>query len=850
MDPFDLRLWSGFQAAGGDLSAPAMVDQISIDSRRLGSPHALFVPLPGREYDGHQFIQHAASSGARYALVRKDWEAPSSSSSSFHSSLSLKLLRVDDPLRALQAIARTYREQFKCLVIAIEGSYGKTMVKDLLQSLLKTHYSVTASPESFNSQIGVPLSLLTIQKEHQIALIEAGFSLTGEMEVLADIIQPDCAILTHVGKKHLPSLGGLQNSANEMLKLLLKLPEHGWALIPKDPFLTPLMPAVCSSQWFWNQHSDQLPQAKALNMIHNGIMPFNISFPDQTHYQGTTASGFYYFLDLLNMTTKAAWLLGIPSKEICQTLMHYSAEPTRTEIWQSPTGITFINDTYCSDLQSIDRAFKHFDQLTSKGSKIFVFGGVRSHDAHLEANYRYIGQRVAKAQLDTLVLVGDHPFTSLIGELKKLSPGIPTKHYTTHREAFQSMPSWIKQHDTILIKGIQKQPLDVLTEAFNDSVCSNQCFINLAAIQSNITAMRKKLGSSTRIMVMVKAYAYGTNDVRMAKFLATCGVDLLGVSYIDEGVALKRAGVTQEIFAINAALYEMAKVVKWGLQIGVSSKELILALAKEASAHSKKMKVHIHVDTGMSRLGCRPEEALLLAELILEQPSLCLEGIMTHFACADNPEQDPFTLGQVHCFDAVIEQIEAKGIPLPWKHAANSSGVMRFHLPQYNMVRVGLAVYGLHPSLATKKAFELELALTLLSRIVGINHCRQGETVSYGRNYTVKEKEQHIAVLPIGYFDGLHRNYSGKGEVLIRGKRAPMVGNICMDFMMVDVTDIPDVAIGDSVLIFGEDEYGNYLSPEELATNGDSIIHELITCLGPRIHRFFIYEETPHCNVR
>jgi alanine racemase/UDP-N-acetylmuramoyl-tripeptide--D-alanyl-D-alanine ligase len=200
-------------------------------------------------------------------------------------------------------------------------------------------------------------------------------------------------------------------------------------------------------------------------------------------------------------------------------------------------------------------------------------------------------------------------------------------------------------------------------------------------------------------------------------------------------------------------------------------------------------------------------------------------------------------MAQALCFETVIRQLQQTGIDPVWKHAANSSGVMRFDFPQFNMARIGLAVYGLYSSQATRNAVELRLALSLLTRIAGINTCKTGDTISYGRSYTVQKALQRIAVLPIGYFDGLHRNYSGRGEVIIRGQRAPMVGKICMDFMMVDVTDIPNASIGDMALIFGEDEHGHYLSPEDLATRGDSITHELITCLGPRIQRIFVYEE-------
>jgi alanine racemase/UDP-N-acetylmuramoyl-tripeptide--D-alanyl-D-alanine ligase len=290
-------------------------------------------------------------------------------------------------------------------------------------------------------------------------------------------------------------------------------------------------------------------------------------------------------------------------------------------------------------------------------------------------------------------------------------------------------------------------------------------------------------------------------------------------------------------------MYEIEIVVKWDLEIAVSDQLQIETAAAEALLQKKKVKVHLHVDTGMGRFGCRPEEALSLAKAIQQHPSLIFEGIMTHFSCADDPTQDAFTISQTERFDLVIAELNDHGITPLWHHAANSSGCIRFNFKQYNMVRIGLAVYGLHSSEASQQAMELRLAHSLISRIVGINHCMKGDSISYGRRYCVERDHQKVAILPIGYFDGLHRNYSGKGVVIIRGRKAPMIGNICMDFMMIDVSDIPNAATGDPVLIFGEDEYGHFLSPEELANSGDSIVHELVTCLGPRIQRLFVYEE-------
>jgi Alr-MurF fusion protein len=837
MELFDLRLWKGFECASENSIGPSIVDQISIDSRKIDSPNSLFVALEGNFHDGHQFVSHAAKAGAKFALVKKDFHPAEDCGS-------VILLRVENPLQAFQEIASAYRKFLNVEIVCIAGSYGKTMVKDLLHSLIGSKINVVSSPESFNSQIGVPLSLLRIKKEHEIAIIEASISKKDEMDVLSEIISPSYAILTHIGKKHVATLGSLNNTAAEIMKILINVPSTGWTVMPNDPLINEHLKKMHSTKHFWNEQSHNLPHAKFLSSTLTEKMPYKIDFPNGKQFLSFSNSGFYYFIDLINIAVKAAWLFGIPSEDICEILKSYIPEPMRTEIWRSAIGTTFINDVYCSDPQSVDKALKYFIDSPAESRKIFIFGGLRGKIPNPERDFKRIGAAIQRSGVDLLLLVGNHPFEMLTTELTKHSSHTEILRYETYAVALKELRAQIKHNDTVLIKGEKKELLDTITEAFNDSICNNQCIINLAAIQTNIQIIRKKLPPGNRIMAVVKALAYGTDDVRIAKFLASCGIEILGVSYVDEGVALKRAKVTQSIFVINAAVYEAYKVVKWDLEVGVSEKKLIHALSLEAVDQNKKIKVHLHVDTGMSRFGCRPEEALDLVLLIRELPNLELIGIMTHFACSDNPDDDEFTKNQAKIFEDIITQIENHGIAIPWKHAANSSGAIRFDFPKFNMVRIGLAIYGLYSSPASKEALELRLALSLISRIVGINICKEGETISYGRSYKVAKEKQSIAVLPIGYFDGLHRNYSGKGNVIIRGQKAPMVGKICMDFMMVDVTEIPNVSIGDSVLIFGEDEYGHYLSPEDLAIKGDSIVYELITCLGPRIQRIFVHEET------
>lgn len=371
------------------------------------------------------------------------------------------------------------------------------------------------------------------------------------------------------------------------------------------------------------------------------------------------------------------------------------------------------------------------------------------------------------------------------------------------------------------------------------------CIIDLDAIAANIAMLRRHLLPGTRMMAMVKAHAYGSDGAMMAQFFTTYGVDILCAAHVAEAVTLRRSGVAVPLFAINAAPHEAQAVVSADIEVGVGNLATIRALGDAARTAGRSAKLHLHVDTGMRRFGCRPSDSLELAREIVAHPYLQLEGLMTHFAAADDRQHDAFTEQQIAQFDAVVAILASASISPKWIHAANSSATLRFHLPQYNMVRLGLALWGFYVSDATRNVLPLVPALTLLSQIHEIHLCRRGETVSYGCNYEIVRPEQAIAVLPIGYCDGLHRHYSGKGQVLIAGQLAPMVGNICMDYMMVDVTDIPQAAIGEPVVIFGQNRHNQLLPLEGLAQSGNSIAHELIACLGTRIPRVFVHSGQP-----
>jgi len=367
---------------------------------------------------------------------------------------------------------------------------------------------------------------------------------------------------------------------------------------------------------------------------------------------------------------------------------------------------------------------------------------------------------------------------------------------------------------------------------------STELQIDLGRIGENLEQIGARLPEKTRIMAIIKANGYGTCAATVAKFLRTRGVDIFGVAYPDEGLALREAGVEEAIFVSHAAPFEAAKIAAGRLETAVSDMETLRELEREAALEGTQIPLHLYINTGMNRCGCTPDEAPALAEAVHRSPHLELAGAMTHFASAEEKTADAFTKKQIGTFYKAVDTLLEKKIPLPYLHAANSSGALRFSLPRCNMKRIGLALYGLHLAEECRELLPLRPALSLTSRIVALHSCRRGDTISYGRSYTVTKERQKIAVIAIGYHDGLHRKYSNKGYLLVRGKKAPQVGRICMDYMMVDVTAIPDAAVGDKALIFGEG-----LPAEKVASWGNTIVHELISCLGPRVQRKFTSSE-------
>lgn len=384
--------------------------------------------------------------------------------------------------------------------------------------------------------------------------------------------------------------------------------------------------------------------------------------------------------------------------------------------------------------------------------------------------------------------------------------------------------------------------LAVSTTTNRPTIAPAHLHIDLKAIEKNLQLIKETLPKETRIMAIVKANAYGTEPLVMVRFLMQQGVEIFGLAHVSEAIHLRENGIDAELFVIQGTPREASYFVKHRLQVAVSSAAFIEALAAEASLQNAETKVHLHVNTGMGRSGCNPSEALHLAKLIRKYQWLRLEGLMTHFSCAEDPIEDAFTAEQIATIDGVISLLKEHSIEVSCVHSSNSSATLRFPNLKGSLVRIGLALYGLYTHACCREALPLEQALTLNSYVSDIQTLNKGSPVSYSKTFCC-DADKRIATISIGYHDGIRRNFSNKGFVLIRGLRAPMVGNVCMDFMMVDVSDIPAVQVGDTVTLFGSDNEGNVITAEEFASWGGTISHELIACLGPRIKRVWSSRE-------
>jgi len=790
------------------------------DSRLITNGTAtVFFALKGKARNGQQFMAEAFMKGVRMFVVSDEPEAEKFPGADF--------LLVPNPLLALQQLAAFRRERFTYPVIGITGSNGKTVVKEWLNQLLAEDEVIVRSPRSYNSQLGVPLSVWLMNTSHTLGIFEAGISEPGEMEALGNIIAPDIGLFLNLGTAHLENFASPEALAEEKAKLfkgcktvlassdypLIRSSLHRcgfsgglitWSVLGKEADL----------QLIESQSSENLTELR-LNW-RGRLFSLSLPFSDKASQENALAC--------------IAYLLwrGIDEGELRERLLRLAPVAMRMEVVEGIAGSRLINDSYSSDLRSLEIALQ-FQQQQSKGRrKVVVISDMFQTGIPETELYVELASLLRDYQIDLVFAVGD-----VIRRNKSVFE-LNTIFYTKTEELLNEISGHLLPEDILLVKGSRdfrfERIIQLLQEKAHDTVLE----VDLGKMAYNLNIFRSRLKPGVGLMAMVKAFSYGSGGVEVARLLEFQGVNYLGVAYTDEGVNLRRAGISVPIVVMNPERSGMEALVRYRLEPEIYSFASLKRIAAEIAKHSpaQPWPVHIKIDTGMNRLGFDPGDMALLADALKKIPCLEVQTVFSHLAAAESPQHDDFTRAQIDLFRRSSEELSVLLGKRFLRHIANTAGISRFPEAHFDMVRLGIGLYGI--DVCGGEA--LQGVSTLRTVVSQIKQVEPGDSVGYGRAFIARERTK-IAVIPIGYADGFRRSLSqGKGQVLINGKRYPVAGNVCMDMSMIDISG-GDVCEGDTVIIFGE---GNSL--DELASRLDTIPYEVLTSVPPRVKRIFIQE--------
>ena len=792
----------------------AIIDYFSIDSRSLqNDENTLFFALTGPNHDGHLFIEELIAKGVSYFVVRK-----------IPLGLEQKanFLLVEDTLEALQKFASFYRNQFDFPIIGVTGSNGKTIIKEWLNFLLSPDFNIIRSPKSYNSQVGVPLSILGINEKHNLGIFEAGISQTNEMEKLQKIIQPTIGILTNIGSAHDEGFSSVAEKIKEKLKLFSGV---NVLILNKNKTIGAFVnPKIKQFSWCSDDKSaDVFIIKKAKGEVtelyityREDTFPITIPFQDQASIENAV----HCMMVML--------YFGYHHEVIQTRIAQLYPVEMRLKVKNGINNTTIIDDSYSSDFQSLKIALDFLENQKLHKKKTLILSDIFQSGLSNDVLYSQVSQLIISNKINRVIGIGD----TVSNYKHKFINCITFKNVTDFINAFENLSF---ENETILIKGARNFHFEEIVSLLEEKTHETVLEINLNAISHNLNFYKSKLDPKTKMMVMVKAFGYGNGGFEIAKLLEHHKVDYLGVAFADEGISLKNAGITVPIMVLNPETTSFPAIIQHQLEPEIYSIKGLKAFLK--IAEQKKLKqfpIHIKIDTGMHRLGFEEENFPELIQILKGNDTIQIKSILSHMAASDDLNHDAFSKSQIALFEKLSTQIEKELTINPIRHILNTSGITNYPEAQYDMVRLGIGLYGISNDAEEQK--ELENVGTLKSVISQIRTIDTGESVGYGRRF-IAETETKIATIPIGYADGIRRSWGqGVGYVSINGKPAKIVGSICMDMLMVDVTDI-DCKEGNTVIIFGENPTVNYL-----ANQLHTIPYEILTSISQRVKRVFFRE--------
>lgn len=795
------------------------ISYLLIDSRKVLFPReSLFFALRGMRNDGHYFLKELYNQGVRNFIVETVPDSPEFFSRA-------NFIQVQNTLQALQKLVQWHRSQLKVPVIGITGSNGKTIVKEWIYQCLSREMHVIRNPKSYNSQIGVPLSVWLLNTDAQLGVFEAGISKPGEMETLQQIIQPEIGVFTNIGDAHQENFSSIDEKIDEKLKLFYQ----------------------CHTLIYCADHElvHEKIQAK------NGRLKKKFSwgyaeFADlkihrtETDSTGTQIEATYQqqnYLMHIPFSDKASvenamhvWSLLLVQKYspdfIAQKLARLENVAMRLELKEGNNQCTIINDSYNSDLESLHIALDFLSQQNQHTQKVLILSDIEQSGFDKNDLYQQVAGMVHQKNIDRLIGIGtDISEHSHLFELRK--------DFYPDTQAFIDSHEAIKfQNMAVLLKGARRFQFERLSSLLQKQTHRTVFEIDLNALEYNLNYFKNKLKPTTGIIAMLKASGYGSGTYEIANVCQYQRVAAIAVAFPDEGVELRKSGIKTPILVMNPEEESFATMIEFQLEPQIYNFRSLEQFNKVAeSAESRPYPIHIKLDTGMHRSGFLPADLSVLLERLETSENIRIATVFSHLASADEPEQDDFTREQIDLFETMSQKLMDH---FPYKikrHLLNSAGIERFSKHQYDMVRLGIGMYGI-------SAVNTPLAQvgTLRSSIVQLKKINKGATVGYSRK-GVAQQDSVIATVPVGYADGLRRILSnGIGKIWVNGQLAPIIGNVCMDMCMIDVTGL-DVQEGDAVEIFGKN-----LPVSQLAEWMQTIPYEVLTGISRRVKRTYHLE--------
>jgi len=803
-------------------STQSEFDHITIDSRQIrSSKHTLFIAIKGKHHDGHDYIEALLQQGVLNFIVTNR-DCLNLSKGNF--------ILVNNSVEALQKLAKLHREKFDIPLIGITGSNGKTVVKDWLFQFFSSSKKTVRSPKSYNSQIGVPLSLWNIQKQHELAIIETGISEPGEMEQLQSIVQPQFGIFTNIGDAHSENFASKHQKIQEKLtlfkqsKTIIFCADHN--LVKEE--LEKYYPEKKLVSWSFEELGDisVKKEVKALSTS----LTFNW---DKTHIESHIP-----YTDLASIENAChcvtmSLVLGITPSEIRETLPLLTPIAMRLELKKGVNQTTVINDVYSADVESLKIALDFTKQQSHYSKRTAILSSLEQSASAPERLYAQINESLEDAKVTRLIGIG--------------------KEMSVHRNAFrmekqQYFPSTAAllnairageiqlSNETILVKGARKFEFERISNLLQAQNNESVLEISLNQLINNLNAYRNLLKPQVKIMAMVKAYGYGAGAAEIAKTLEHQRVDYLAVAYPDAGIDIRKSGIEVPIMVMSPRIFSYQELLHWNLEPEISNKNILNSLIEFANQLDKHQLINIHVkiETGMNRLGFTIEEIPWVIEQLKKCETVKVTTIFSHLADSGNPKEDAFTQQQIDLFEKASSQLIAGVGHAVTRHILNTSGIERFPHAQFDMVRLGIGLYGIGST--PKMAEKLKSIGAFKSSIIQIKIIQAGQSIGYGRSEVVAN-EMKIAVVPVGYADGLNRKLSnGIGSLIVKGTVAPIVGKVCMDMCMIDVSNL-EVEVGEEVIVFDE-----HYPPTRIAEQLDTIPYEVLTSISARVKRVYFQE--------